>query len=227
MDITICEFCKAYVTNFEVHNCFNSGNHHRSYATISQSSSANLAQNIDLRASQPMDYEARWSSLDQINFSMQQRFLNNIHQRTGYEENAADEIFFQYGVTNPNPYNSATSDYMFPGTHHIQETEPNSAYLQMPSEVFIHQNSQHYGPINPEHPTNISVSVTERTILTGSQQTFGQRNALIHQMAQHPSAFSEMEFSGMSSTNNMSPHFSSVYNNFGQTDHTLTNRMNK
>ncbi|GIY78238.1 hypothetical protein CEXT_631791 [Caerostris extrusa] len=228
MDITICEFCKACVTNFEVHNCFNLGNqHHRSYANIPQSSSAYLAQNRDLRASQPVDYEARWSSMDQMNSSMQKRFLNNIHQRTGYEENAADEIFSQYGVTNPNPYNSVTSDYMFPGTHHIQENEPNSAYLQMPSEVFIHQNSQHYGPINSEHPTNIPVSVTERTILTGSQQTFGQRNVLMHQIAQHPSASSQMEFSGMSSTNNMSPHFSSVYHNFDQTDHTLTNRVSQ
>ncbi|GIY13464.1 hypothetical protein CDAR_193291 [Caerostris darwini] len=227
MDITICEFCKAYVTNFEVHNCFNSGNHHRSYATIPQSSSANLAQNIDLRASQTKDYEARWSSLDQINSSMQHRFLNNIHQRTGYEENAADEIFFQYGVTNPNPYNPVTSDYMFPGTHHIQENEPNSAHLQMPSEVFIHQNSQHYGPINPEHLTNIPVSVTERSNFTGSQQTFGQRNALMHQIAQHPSALSQMECSGMSSKNELQPHFSSAYHIFGESDHTMTNRVSQ
>ncbi|GIY68951.1 hypothetical protein CEXT_216861 [Caerostris extrusa] len=49
----------------------------------------------------------------------------------------------------------------------------------------------------------------------------------MHQMAQHPSASSQMEFSGMSSTNNISPHFSSVYHNFDQTDHTLTNRVSQ
>ncbi|GIY62659.1 hypothetical protein CDAR_537921 [Caerostris darwini] len=126
MHITICEFCKAYVTNFEVHNCFNSGNqHNRSYATIPQYSSANLAENSDLRASQPMYYEARWSSMNQINSSMQQSFLNDMHQRTGYEENTADEMFSQYGVTNQNRYIPETSDFMFPAMHHIQENELN------------------------------------------------------------------------------------------------------
>ncbi|GIY68949.1 hypothetical protein CEXT_216851 [Caerostris extrusa] len=116
------------------------GNHpHRSYATIPQNSSANLAQNSDLRAS---------SSMDKINSSMQQSILNDIHQRTGYEENAADEIFVQYGVTKPNRYNPETSEFMFPGMQHIQENEPNSTHFQMASEVFIHQNSQNYGPIN-------------------------------------------------------------------------------
>ncbi|GIY46755.1 hypothetical protein CEXT_460771 [Caerostris extrusa] len=122
MDIAICVFCKAYVTNFEVHNCFNSWNrYHRSYATLPQNSSANLVQNSNLRATQPMNYEARRSSMDQINSSMQQSFLSEIHQRTGYEENAADEMVSQYGVMNPNPYNPETSDFMFPSVHYIQE----------------------------------------------------------------------------------------------------------
>ncbi|GIY99546.1 hypothetical protein CEXT_91311 [Caerostris extrusa] len=136
-------------------------------------------------------------------------------------------MFSQYGVTNPNPYNPETLDFMLPGMQYIQENELNSTHLQMPSEVFIHQTSQNYGPINPEHPTNISVSVTERNILTGSQQTFGQRNALMHQMAQHPSAFSQMECFGLSSTNELPPHFSSAYHNFGKSDHTLTNPVSQ
>ncbi|GIY47100.1 hypothetical protein CDAR_455411 [Caerostris darwini] len=229
MDITICEFCKAYVTNFEVHNCFNLGNlHHRSYATIPQPSSANSAQNIDLRASQSMDNEARWSSMSQVNSAIQQSILIDIHQQTGYEENSADEMFIQYGVTKQNLYNTENSDFMFPALHPIQENESNSTHLQLPSEVsnvFMHRNSQNYQPLSPEHATNIPVSVTERSILTDSLQTFGQRNALLHQMAQHHNAFSEMEFSVMSSTNELPPDFSSAYHSFGESDHTLTNRV--
>ncbi|GIY48441.1 hypothetical protein CDAR_581091 [Caerostris darwini] len=145
-------------------------------------------------------------SYEQINSSMQQSILNGIHQRTGYEENAAAEMSSQYGVRKQIVYNPVTSDYMFPGTHHIQENDPNSTHLQMLSQVFIHQNFQHYGPINPEHPTNIPVSVTERSILSASQQTFGQRNVLMH-LVQHPNAFSPMECSRMSSTNELPPHF--------------------
>ncbi|GIY78777.1 hypothetical protein CEXT_628501 [Caerostris extrusa] len=74
-------------------------------------------------------------------------------------------------------------------------------------------------------PPNIPMSVTEQSISTGSQQTFGQRNALMHQMAQHPSAFSQTECSGISTTNELPPHFSSTYHNFGESDHTLTNRV--
>ncbi|GIY99545.1 hypothetical protein CEXT_91301 [Caerostris extrusa] len=40
-------------------------------------------QNSDLRASQPMDYESRWSSMSQINSAMQQSILIDIHQQTG------------------------------------------------------------------------------------------------------------------------------------------------
>ncbi|GIY81339.1 hypothetical protein CDAR_496231 [Caerostris darwini] len=157
MDITICEFCKAYVTNFEVHSCFSLWNqHHRSYATIPQHSSANLAENSDLITAQPMDFEARWSSMSQVNSSIQQSILNDIHQQTGYEENVADELFTPYGVTKQNPYNSETSDFIFPRMHQIQENEPNSTHLQLPSEVgeiFMHQNSQNYEPINEGNPT--------------------------------------------------------------------------
>ncbi|GIY98913.1 hypothetical protein CEXT_228501 [Caerostris extrusa] len=102
--------------------------------------------------------------------------------------------------------NPVTSDYMFPGTHHIQENDPNSTHLQMPSQVFIHQNSQHYVLIHPEHPTNIPLSVIERNILSASQQTFGQRKVLMH-LVQHPNAFSLMECSRMSSTNELPPPF--------------------
>ncbi|GIY16475.1 hypothetical protein CEXT_423041 [Caerostris extrusa] len=202
---------------------FNSGNqHHRSYATFPQNSSANLAQSSDLRTTHPVDYEARWSSTDQINSSMQQSILPEIHQQTGYEENAAAEMFSQYGVMNRNPYYPETSDFMSPGMHHIQENEPHSTHFLLPSEA-----SKVFIPFNPEYPTNIPMSVTEQSILTGSQQTFGQRNALMHQMAQHPSAFSQTECSGISTTNELPPHFSSTYHNFGESDHTLTNRVSQ
>ncbi|GIY42410.1 hypothetical protein CDAR_531811, partial [Caerostris darwini] len=162
MDITICEFCKSYVKNFEVHNCFNLGNqHHRGYATIPQHSSADSAQNNDSSATQSMDYEARWYSTDQFNSSTQQSILHGIHHRTDYEEKADAEMFAQYGVTNRNPYNPENSDFMFPGMNHIQENQSKSTHLQLPSEVgeiFMHRNSQNYEPLNPEHPTNIPVS---------------------------------------------------------------------
>ncbi|GIY13456.1 hypothetical protein CDAR_193231 [Caerostris darwini] len=231
MDITICEFCKSYVTNFEVHNCFNLGNKpHRSYASIPQHSSANFAQNSDSRAPQPMDYEARWSSADHLHSSMQQSVLHSIHQRTGYEENAAAEMFYRHGISNQNPYNPEISDFMFPGMHHIQENESNSTHLQLPSEVgeiFMPRNSQNYEPLIPEYPANIPMFVSERTILTGSQQTFGQRNAQMNQLSQHPKAFSPMECNGMSSTNKLLPNFSSAYQTFDESDHTLTNRVSQ
>ncbi|GIY53584.1 hypothetical protein CEXT_222941 [Caerostris extrusa] len=134
--------------------------------------------------------------------------LPGIHQQTGYEENAADEMFSWYEVTKQNPYNPETSDFPFPGMHPIQENESNSMHLQLPyevSKVSFHQNSQNYEPLNLEHPTNIPVSLTERSILTDSQQTFGQRNTPMHQMSQNPNAFSQLECSGMCSTNELPP----------------------
>ncbi|GIY85823.1 hypothetical protein CEXT_316801 [Caerostris extrusa] len=159
MEIPKCEFCNAYITNFEVHNCFNLGNQHRQmYATIPQQSYANLARNSDLSTTQPMDYEGRWSSLSQINSSMQQSILPDICQRTGYERKAAAEMSPKYGFSNQNPYNPDTPDFLFPGIHHIQENEPNLTHLQLQSEEnkkCIHQNSQKYESLNTEHPTNI------------------------------------------------------------------------
>ncbi|GIY75602.1 hypothetical protein CDAR_175461 [Caerostris darwini] len=178
----ICEFCKAYVTNLEVHNCFNSGNqHHRSYATIPQSSSANLAQNSDLRASQPMDYEAWWSSTDQFNSSKQQNIFPDMHQRTGYEEKAAAEMFSLYEFKNTNPYKPETSDFLLPGMHPIQENKLTSTYLQQPSEVsevFINEYPQNYEPSNPKWPENTPMSAAKRTVSTGSQQTLGRRHPI-------------------------------------------------
>ncbi|GIY13463.1 hypothetical protein CDAR_193281 [Caerostris darwini] len=230
MDITICEFCKSCITNFEVHNCFNLGNqHHQSYATIPQNSSANSAQNSDL-ITQSMDYEARWTSMGQMNFSMQQNMLPAMHQRTGYEEHAAAEMFSWYEFTKQNPFNPETSNFPFPGMPSIQENEQNTTHFQLPyevSKVSLHQNSQNYEPINPEPPTDIPVFGTERSILSDSQQTFGQRNALMHQTAQNPNAFSQLECSGMCSTNELPPHFTSAYHNFGENDPILPNEISQ
>ncbi|GIZ04535.1 hypothetical protein CEXT_267781 [Caerostris extrusa] len=46
----------------------------------------------------------------------------------------------------------------------------------------------------------------------------------MNQLSQHPNAFSPMECSGMSNTNELPPHFSSAYQNFDESGHTLTNR---
>ncbi|GIY31442.1 hypothetical protein CDAR_547611 [Caerostris darwini] len=73
--------------------------------------------------------------MGQINSSTQESILPDIHQRTRYEENAAAEIFHQYGMSNPNPHEPEILDFMFPGMHPIQENEPNSTHLQIPSKV--------------------------------------------------------------------------------------------
>ncbi|GIY76648.1 hypothetical protein CDAR_467961 [Caerostris darwini] len=103
MAIWNCEFCNAYVTDFEVHYCKNFGNQQRqSSATLPRSSSANLVQDIDSRLSLLMNYDAGWSAMGQINSSPQQSFLPNIHQRTSCEETATAEIPSPYGNANRN-----------------------------------------------------------------------------------------------------------------------------
>ncbi|GIY86291.1 hypothetical protein CDAR_455261 [Caerostris darwini] len=87
MEVLNCEFCKAYVTNFEVHYCSNFGNQHRhSSASLPGSSSSNLVQdNIDSRPALPTNYDA---AMGQMNSSMQQSVLPNILRRTDYEATA-------------------------------------------------------------------------------------------------------------------------------------------
>ncbi|GIZ04532.1 hypothetical protein CEXT_267751 [Caerostris extrusa] len=163
MDITICEFCKIYVANFEVHSCFNLG---INFIGVTQPflKTALLIwhKNSGSRATQPMDYED--GGLLWINLILQcnKVFFTAYINEQIMKRRQMLKRFTQYGGTNPNTYNPQTSDFMFPGMHPVQENESDSKHLQLPSvvgEMFMHQNSQNYEPLNPENPSNISVSV--------------------------------------------------------------------
>ncbi|GIY30297.1 hypothetical protein CDAR_584011 [Caerostris darwini] len=83
MAIWNCEFCNAYVTDFEVHYCRNFGNkQHQSSATLPQASSANRVQDVDSISAVPMNYGAEGPATGQINSSAQQSVLPSIYQRT-------------------------------------------------------------------------------------------------------------------------------------------------
>ncbi|GIY47089.1 hypothetical protein CDAR_455341 [Caerostris darwini] len=189
MEIWNCEFCKAYVTNFEVHYCRNFGNqHHQSSATLPLSSSANWVQDIDSRSALPMNYDAGWPAMGQINSSTQQSFLPVMHQQTYCEEMSAAEMVSEYGVTYQNPYNPETSDILFPGRPPIEENESKSIYLQHTtgaSNVIEDQNYQYHDALIPEH---ITMSIADRNFLPDFQQTYGQINTPMNRMFQHPTA---------------------------------------
>ncbi|GIY86290.1 hypothetical protein CDAR_455251 [Caerostris darwini] len=130
MEIWNCEFCNVYVTNFEVHYCRNFGNqHYQNSALLPQSSFANWVQDIDSRSAQPMNYDAGWPAMGQINSSAQQSVLPNIHQRISCEETATVEITSPYGNANQNRYNPETSDFLFPNMAHGQENSSKSTTL--------------------------------------------------------------------------------------------------
>ncbi|GIY26553.1 hypothetical protein CEXT_184991 [Caerostris extrusa] len=194
MAIWNCEFCNAYVTDFEVHYCRNFGNQHRqSSATLPRSSFANLVQDVDSRLALPMNYEEWRSVMGQINSSGQQSVLPNIHLRTTCEETATAEIPSPYGNENQNQYNPEISDSVFPNMAQGQENQSEST----PSPIA--------DQLNP-------MPVAEPRLLPGFQQAFGQRNALTNQLAQLPNASFQMECSGTSSTDVMSSTFTSDFN---------------
>ncbi|GIY47108.1 hypothetical protein CDAR_455471 [Caerostris darwini] len=216
MEISNCQFCNAYIANFEVHNCVTFGNQHRqSSATLRHSSSDIRAQDIDSVSAQQTHYEAQWPFFSQSNFSTQQSFLPDVHQRIYWGETAAAETFSQHAVTNQNLYNPETSDFLFPDWPHDQERQFGSTHLQHPSEanyLITNQNPHCCEDFNPEHSANAPMPVAEPYFLPGFQQTFGQRHALTHQMAHPPNASCQMECSGISRTDEMSPHFITDFN---------------
>ncbi|GIY48477.1 hypothetical protein CDAR_585201 [Caerostris darwini] len=231
MEITKCEYCNTYVTNFELHNCVQfGGQHHRNYATLPQNSYGNLPEEIDLGTAEQMYYATRRSPMNQINISRQQSILSNVNQKIYCKETAATEMVSRYGVANQHGYNPETSDFLSPSMHPFQGNEPNSTQLQLPSEeskVFINQNLQNFQPSNSAHPPNISLSIAELISLSGFQQTFDQRNSTINPRAQPSHASTQMQSSEISRTSEMSSHFSSACFNFPESDLTLTNRLSQ
>ncbi|GIY74738.1 hypothetical protein CEXT_705171 [Caerostris extrusa] len=206
MAIWNCEFCNAYVTDFEVHYCRNFGNQQRqSSATLPRSSSVNLVPDIDSRSALPMNYDAGLPAIGQINSSTQQSVLPNIHQRTSCEDTATAEIPSPYGNANQNQYNPETSDFLLPNMAHVQENQSKSTPLTVAD--------QH----NPMH-------VAEPCILPGFQEAFGQRNTLRNQTAQRPIAASQMECSGIIYMDETSTQFISDFNDSSDASTNLISR---
>ncbi|GIY64566.1 hypothetical protein CDAR_369621 [Caerostris darwini] len=232
MEIAKCEFCEAYITNFEIHNCVKIGNqHYQSSATLPQCSSGNLAEDIELITENEMDYEARWPFLNQNNSSMQQSVSHELHQRINCDDTSGAEMLSQYGIADYNQYNPAISDFYFPGRPFVEEKESKSINLRQISEesnTFRNHNLQYSDASNPENPANLPMPLNEPGILPGFQQTFGRRKySLMNQTIQSPKAASQLEYTGMLRTNEVSFNFPSVYQNFGVSDHTLTNETSQ
>ncbi|GIY48444.1 hypothetical protein CDAR_581111 [Caerostris darwini] len=167
-------------------------------------------------------------TLNQINISRQQSLLSSVHQPIYCKETAATDMVSQYGVASQYRYNPETSNFLFPGMHPIHGNESNSTHFQLPSEVskeFINQNLQNFLLSKSEHPPNKAMSIAKPGFLAGFQQTFRQKTATINPTAQPSHASSQLEFSEISRTNEISSHFSSAYPNFG--DSTLTNRLSQ
>ncbi|GIZ04520.1 hypothetical protein CEXT_267681 [Caerostris extrusa] len=199
MDIRNCEFCNAYVADFEVHTCRVFGNQHRqSSATLLRSCSDYIDGDIDLRTEQ-MPYEESIPSVNQTHSSWQHSILLNMRQKTDCEETPAAEMSSQYGAANQNLHNPKISNFLFPGTVHSEENETKSGYSLQPFEdnsVLINQTPQFCEAWNPNPDVNAPLPVAEPCFLPGFQQTFGQINERMNQISQNPNAYSEMGCSG-------------------------------
>ncbi|GIY43358.1 hypothetical protein CDAR_600021 [Caerostris darwini] len=190
MVIRNCEFCKAYVADFEVHTCRIFGNQQRqSSATLPRSSSNDIDQDNNLRTQQ-MHFEVRIPSIVQTHASGQHSILPNMRQITECEDTAAAEVSSQFGVANRNPYNPETSDFLFPGMAYGGKNQTESAYSLQLSEdnsVLINQNPQLCEAWNPNPDVHAPLPVAEPCFLSGFQQTFGQRNPWKNQLSNESS----------------------------------------
>ncbi|GIY67222.1 hypothetical protein CEXT_49571 [Caerostris extrusa] len=222
-----CEFCKAYVTNFEVHYCRSFGNQQRqSSATLPRSSSGDGAQDIDLTAQQTR-YEEWNPTMNQTHSSRQYGILPNMHQRTDREETAAAEVPSPCRIEKQKPYNPATSDFQFTDWTHDQGNQSKSTHLQQQTEtdsVIMNQNPQFCESWNPKFPANVSLPVAEACFLNGFQQTFGHKNPLMNQMTHHPNASSQIECPRIFHTGETSPDFMSDFN---ENENTSTNPISQ
>ncbi|GIY34785.1 hypothetical protein CDAR_46761 [Caerostris darwini] len=136
----------------------------------------------------------------------------------------------QYGMSSQIPFNPEVPDFLFPDMPHIQENEPIPIHFKLSSEasnIFRNQNSQQSDASNPEHPADTPRFEADRSVLPSFQQTFGQRNAMMNRMFQHPTASSQIECSGIFRTNEVSSHFPSSYNNFVRSEHILTDEISQ
>ncbi|GIY62539.1 hypothetical protein CDAR_475331 [Caerostris darwini] len=205
MEIATWEFCNTRIANFEVHNCVWFGNQYRqTSATLPQRSSGDPAEDIEVMTAEKMEYEARWPSISQGNSSNQQSFLFDMHQQTDYEEIGAAEMYSRYDLSTHDQYILANSDFHFSSNPSVEENEYKSVNLQQssePSTVLRSQNSQSSDATCSGHTANIPSSIAQQGLLSGFQQTLGQKNVLKNRMAQHLKDFSQTEYSAISSTN--------------------------
>ncbi|GIY78465.1 hypothetical protein CEXT_570241 [Caerostris extrusa] len=114
---------------------------------------------------------------------------------------------------------------LFPNLSHGQESQYESTHLLQPSEddsAIMNPNPQFPEAWNPNHPVHAASPVAEPCFLPGFQETFGQGNVLINQMAAHSNASSEMQCSGMYHMDEMPSHFIS---DFDESDNASTNRL--
>ncbi|GIZ04516.1 hypothetical protein CEXT_267661 [Caerostris extrusa] len=92
MEFWNCEYCNAYVTNFEVHYCRNFENQHTVRVRQPFLNLVLLTGFKMLIQDQHRHYDSGWPAMSEINSSTQQNVLPNIHQATSCEETAAAEI---------------------------------------------------------------------------------------------------------------------------------------
>ncbi|GIY73852.1 hypothetical protein CEXT_322681 [Caerostris extrusa] len=159
MEIWNCEYCNAYLTNFEVHNCAN----FRAPTTLPQCSSGNRTQDIDVRTQQ-MHYEERMPSMNQAYSSRQHSIHPNMHQRTDCEEAAAAEMPSQYLIANQNTFNPVTSEFQFPDMAREKENQFKSPHFQQPFEaktLFLNQNPRCGEASSSKYPANAPLPVAE------------------------------------------------------------------
>ncbi|GIY15671.1 hypothetical protein CDAR_609651 [Caerostris darwini] len=218
MEIRNCEFCNAYVADFEVHTCRIFGNQHRqSSAALPPSSFGSLPEDMDIRTEQ-IHYDERIPSITQTHSSWQPSILLNIRQKTECEETSAAEVSSQYGVTNQNPINPEISNFLFPGIVQGEENQTESAYSLQPSEnnsAIINRNPLFCEAWNPNPDVDSPLPVAETCVLPGFQQTFGRRNTTSNQLTQYPTVPSQMQCSGIFHMDEIPSHFVSDSNESG------------
>ncbi|GIY75596.1 hypothetical protein CDAR_175421 [Caerostris darwini] len=148
-----------------------------------------------------------WPFLSENKSSTQQSIVPDIHQRIDSKETATAEISSQHGVSTHNQYNPRISDFHFPGTPAVEEKESKSIYVQQTSEasdVFKYKNFLYSDAGISGFEANNPRSLADQSLLPGFQQTFGRRNALMNQMSQHNKDLSQVEYCGLSRTNEAS-----------------------
>ncbi|GIY76673.1 hypothetical protein CDAR_116471 [Caerostris darwini] len=154
MEITKCEYCKAYVTNFEVHNCVKIGNQHRqTSATLPQCSSGNISEDIELITAEEMEDKALWPFLRQSNSST----LNQINQPLNQINNSRQQIM----LSDMHQSNSSLQQSFLFDMHPLTDCEETAA-AEMYSWYDVSNHNQYNPAISDFHfPSKPSIEENE------------------------------------------------------------------